>query len=69
MLKLGDHFEITKLGGLRHILGFVITQDRSKKTIHISQMAYICKMLVRFGMEGATPVLTLLAVKHDLSTA
>jgi len=26
-------------------------------------------MLVRFGMEGATPVLTPLAVKHDLSTA
>ena len=26
-------------------------------------------MLVRFGMEGATPVLTSLAVKHDLSTA
>ena len=24
-LKLGDHFEITKLGELRHILGLVIT--------------------------------------------
>jgi len=64
----GDHFEITKLGELRHIFGFVITQDRSKKTIHISQMAYICKMLVRFGIEGATPVSIPLAVKHNLST-
>jgi len=25
MLKLNDHFDITKLGELRHILGLVIT--------------------------------------------
>ena len=67
-LKLGDHFEITELGKLRHILGLVITQNRSEKTIHISQTVYIYKMLVCFGIEGATPVSTPPAVKYDLST-
>ena len=68
-LKLGDHFEITELGELRHILGLVVTRNRSEKTIHISQTAYIHKMLVHFGMEGATPISTPLAVKYNLSTA
>ena len=68
-LKLGDHFEITELGELRHILGLVVTRNRSEKTIHISQTAYIHKMLVCFGMEGATPISTPLAVKYNLSTA
>ena len=69
MLKLGDYFEITKLDELRYILGLVITQDRSEKTIYISQTAYICKVLVCFGIEDATSVSTPLTVKHDLSTA
>jgi len=69
MLKLGDYFEITKLDELRYILGLVITRDRSEKTIHISQTAYICKVLVYFGIEDATSVSTPLTVKHNLSTA
>jgi len=68
-MKLSDHFKITKLSEIRHILGLVVTQNQFEKSIHISQMAYIHKILTFFGMEDATPVVMSLIVKYKLSAA
>ena len=64
---LSKDFEITDLGELKHILGILVSRDRSKHLIYLNQTAYIQRMIARFGMESSSPVSTPLAVKHDLS--
>jgi len=63
---LGNDFEITDLGELKHMLGVLITRDHSKYLIYLNQIAYIQCTIARFGLENSTLVSTPLTVKHDL---
>ena len=60
-------FDITDLGKLKYILGIQVKRDRNACTISLNQTAYIHHALRYFGMQDCTPMLMLLAVKHDLS--
>jgi len=64
---LGEDFEITDLGELKHMLGVLVTRDRSRHLIYLNQSAYIQCTIARFGLENLTLVSTPLAVKHDLT--
>jgi len=64
---LGEDFEITDLGELKHMLGVLVTRDRSRHLIYLNQSAYIQHTITRFGLENSTPVSTPLAVKHNLT--
>jgi hypothetical protein len=61
--KLKTEFKIKDLGNIRHYLGMEIKRDRTKRTITLSQKAYIEKILDRYGYgrrgRGAkTPMVT-----------
>jgi len=64
---LGEDFEITDLGELKHMLGVLVTRDRSRCLIYLNQSAYIQRTIAHFGLENSTLVSTPLAVKHDLT--
>jgi len=66
---LAENFDITDMEELRFMLGILVTCDREKRLIYLSQSAYIHQILNRFGMRDAIPVSTPLAVKHNLSTS
>jgi len=66
---LAEKFDITDMGELRFMLGILVTHDREKQLIYLSQSAYIHQILNRFGIRDAIPVSTPLAVKHNLSTS
>jgi len=66
---LAENFDITDMGELRFMLGILVTHDREKRLIYLSQSAYIHQILNRFGIRDAIPVSTPLAVKHNLSTS
>jgi hypothetical protein len=51
-------FSMKDLKELDWILGMAIIRDREKKTMEISQTAYIDMMLKKFGMDDCKPVLT-----------
>ena len=59
--QLSERFEMETLGPTRHFLGVKITRDRQKKTILLSQEAYIDKILDRFGMTNCKAVATPMA--------
>jgi len=48
--KLSESFKIKDLGELNRIIGIEVSRDRKRKTIHISQQAYVNKLLKRFNM-------------------
>jgi hypothetical protein len=52
--ELATHFEMEDLGEARFVLGIEIRRDRSKRTLHISQGAYIKDILARFSMDQCT---------------
>ena len=52
---LKEAFKIKELGEPRYFLVVCIVRDRTKKTIKISQEAYVTKILQRYGMQDAKP--------------
>jgi hypothetical protein len=56
--ELFEAFDMKDLGAARHFLGMEVTRDRrsSKKTLKISQKAYIDRMLARFGQSNSRGV-------------
>lgn len=56
--ELNQRFEMTDLGPVHQFLGMRVERNRVKKTITISQGAYINKVLDRFGMSDCKPVST-----------
>ena len=58
-----------ELGEAKRILGMDIIRDRSKKVVFLTQQSYINRVLVRFGMNDAKQVQTLLANHFKLSDA
>jgi hypothetical protein len=53
---LENHFEMTDLGEARWLLGVEIRRDRAKRTLSLSQGAYVQTILGRFNLENANPV-------------
>ena len=50
---LMSNYEIKDLGEIYHCLGFVVTRNRSKRTLMIDQEHYVEKLLQKFHMEEA----------------
>jgi Reverse transcriptase (RNA-dependent DNA polymerase) len=57
------------MGELKYFLGIQVHRDRAARTIHISQAAYIDKVMHRFGMEDSKPATTLIATGTQLFKA
>lgn len=55
---LANEYEMKDMGQASMILGMDIQRDRSKGHLHVSQEAYIGKVLERFNMKCAKHVLT-----------
>jgi hypothetical protein len=53
---LENHFEMTDLGEARWLLGVEIRRDRAKRTLSLSQGAYVQTILGRFNLENANTV-------------
>ena len=53
---LEKHFEMTDLGEARWLLGVEIRRDRAKRTLSISQGAYVQTLLGRFSLESVNTV-------------
>jgi hypothetical protein len=53
---LGNHFEMSDLGELAWILGIKVERDRDKRTISLSQTAYIDSLVKRFNLVDAPPL-------------
>ena len=54
--ELAEHFEISKLGQVRQIVGIEVDRDRHTGTLTIRQTQYFDRLLTRFGMTDANPV-------------
>lgn len=54
--EIGKSFDITHLGPVSWLLGLAITRDRAKRTLSISQEAYINSIVRRFNLEDAKPI-------------
>src|ERR1700719_16644 len=67
--ELGKIFELTDLGELWLILSIQVKCNHKACTIQLDQTAYIRELLVCHGMQGCTPVSTLLVSKECLTTA
>jgi len=57
-VQLRMRFEITNLGELKWLLGLKVERDHAKRTIVLSQEAYVNTVLERFNMESANPAAT-----------
>ena len=56
--KLHKEFDMTDLGELKTFLGLEIEQDRSRRTLHLSQAKYIQKILEHHNLQACNPVNT-----------
>jgi len=65
--SLTDQFEMTDLGEVKTILGLRIWRNREKGVLTIDQAKYVENILVKYGMESATPLVTPLEVGVRLS--
>ena len=65
--QLNQHFEIVDLGEIKWLLGIHITRDLENRTISLGQQAYINKIIWRFGLEDAHPILTPMELSADLT--
>jgi len=51
-------FKVKDLGEVKKIIGIEVTRNRSERTIHISQPAYVEKLLKKFNMSDCKECLT-----------
>ncbi|KAL6219071.1 hypothetical protein ACLB2K_012277 [Fragaria x ananassa] len=65
---LSEFFDMKDLGLAKRIFGMEISSDRGNKKLWLSQEKYIEKVLERFQMEKAKPVVTPLASHMKLSS-
>ena len=64
---LSSKFEMKDMGEAAYILGVMISRDRSKKLVSLSQEHYIKKILERFRMQDCKPIDTLIEKGETLS--
>jgi hypothetical protein len=55
---ISKHVEITDLGELHWLLGIEIKRDRERRTIHLSQRAYIDSIIRRYNLDNLKPAST-----------
>jgi ATP-binding cassette subfamily B (MDR/TAP) protein 1 len=65
--QLSSEFEMKDLGATKQILGMRINRDQQGGSLQLSQAEYIRKVLQRFNMGDAKPVITPLASHFRLS--
>lgn len=53
---IADRFRMKDLGELTWVLGMEVSRDRAKRTIEVTQKAYVELMLKRFNMADCKPV-------------
>ena len=63
---LSTEFEMKDLGKVKRILGMDVVHDEQSEVLNISQKAYLDKVLDRFGMTDAKPVMTPVAQRFKL---
>src|SRR5271170_1271081 len=56
--EIKKHWEITDHGPISWFLGFEIKRDQEAKTISINQSAYIQRVVEKFNLTNAKPILT-----------
>jgi Reverse transcriptase (RNA-dependent DNA polymerase) len=61
---MSKHVEITDLGELHWILGIKVKRDRERRTIHLSQRAYIDSIIRRYNFDDLKPAST--PMQHGL---
>jgi hypothetical protein len=62
-------FKISDMGEIHWILGFSVERDREKRTLSLSQAAYIKSILEKFGFENLRLYAILMDPNTRLSTA
>ena len=65
--ELSRHFKLRDLGSTTLLLGIQVKQDRSKRTILLTQEHYIKELLECFKMDDANPLSTPLSPGSELS--
>ncbi|CAI7865051.1 unnamed protein product [Closterium sp. NIES-53] len=65
--ELQKRYTCTDLGELRRYLGLQITKDRAARTITLSESHTVQQVLLRFGFQFSTTLLTPLVVDHGLT--
>ncbi|CAI7830720.1 unnamed protein product [Closterium sp. NIES-54] len=65
--ELHKRHTCTDLGELRSYLGLLITRDRARRTITLTQSHMVHQVLQRFGFQFSSPQLTPLSTNHLLS--
>lgn len=68
--KLEAHFELSKLGNIRQVVGLEVDRDRTHGTLMLRQAQYIAHVLEHFGMALVNPVnmpldVNVHLVRHD----
>ncbi|KAI0995000.1 hypothetical protein K3495_g13181, partial [Podosphaera aphanis] len=63
--KLAKKFQLEDLGPASYFLGVRITRNRARKRIYLSQDAYACQILDRFGLENCRPADTPMAAGFE----
>ncbi|XP_031256212.1 uncharacterized protein LOC116114197 [Pistacia vera] len=66
-MQLSKEFAMKDLGAAKQILGMMITRDRAKCFLKLSQEEYVKKVLNRFNIDGAKLVSTPLVNHFKLS--
>jgi len=64
---LDENFKIRDFSELKFILDILITYDHARYLIYLNQLAYICQVLMCFGIQDTYPVSNPLVVKYELS--
>ncbi|CAI7773923.1 unnamed protein product [Closterium sp. NIES-53] len=65
--ELQKRHTCTDLGELRSYLGLLITRDRARRTITLTQSHMVHQVLQRFGFQFSSPQPTPLSTSHSLS--
>ena len=62
-------FDVKDFGRLHYFLGMKVIQDELSGNVWIGQLAYVCKVLERFGMQDAKSVVTPVDISAKLVKA
>lgn len=64
--KIAGRFDVVCLGPVKHFLGIIIERDRPQRSIYISQVGYIERILEHVGLAKCNSVTTPLIPKEKL---
>ena len=67
--KLGERFKLTNLGPCSYFLGVKITRNLEDGWMHLSQQAYLEKLLSEFKLDSTKPAETPMEAGHKLTAS